>query len=687
MMQTPAMQAQPAFGGQPGAQMQQPQAFGGQPMQQQQRFPGQGQPQPAQVAGQAPAPTPAPQATPNEQRWQAESACLAKLKAATQSMVKEELQAAVDEAKRLSVSGRELQTAQQLLHEFAETEQREQRQRDAALSKASQEERRKQEALKKQQDAAQKKEQEAQAKREAEEEEQRARQEQADAIIARSRRRAEAMARGEELPESPPKTQAVPDQKQAQGRWAEPSQVRRLSSGSETSASASEAASSVATGSSAIPPLSIDRRQALAPKRAAAALRAAQRRGDDGMDHEIIVTLPGREDTPLGIIMCRYSHQFTQARAQIEDEVDDVPADFIFYHMGRPLSETEEASALIGDCPDRYCSAAGRMMPTLTVQSRGKSPRTKGAYARIVLEPSNEVVGNVDCARNDSLAQLRNHMESQLAIALPGDWVFVVDGRPLTVGSESGQKIDDLLPVIVIQERQIGSVPVTPMQLTPEKQRQPPAAQGPRMERKRLQRGGPGGLGLNISEQSAEVTEVRAGCTAAKAGVKLGWRIREVNGKKVNNKAEVVGAMKTAGVEVELGFEVPAAAAAAAAPEMRQPAALTSAPAQAPAPAPAPRPAPTVTPSAQPQVPQEMQGSGTYAFGHGPIWHQPSFVDAFVDPYVPKNHDLSQRSVSAPASPILSPMHSRKAVSSAWLREPDQNARLRTEGARSALSG
>ena len=198
MMQTPAMQAQPAFGGQPGAQMQQ-QAFGGQPMQQQQRFPGQGQPQPAQVAGQAPAPAPAPQATPNEQRWQAESACLAKLKAATQSMVKEELQAAVDEAKRLSVSGRELQTAQQLLHEFAETEQREQRQRDAALSKASQEERRKQEALKKQQDAAQKKEQEAQAKREAEEEEQRARQEQADAIIARSRRRAEAMARGEEL--------------------------------------------------------------------------------------------------------------------------------------------------------------------------------------------------------------------------------------------------------------------------------------------------------------------------------------------------------------------------------------------------------------------------------------------------------------------------------------------------------
>ena len=136
------------------------------------------------------------------------------------------------------------------------------------------------------------------------------------------------------------------------------------------------------------------------------------------MDHEIIVALPGREDTPLGIIMCRYSHQFTQARAQIEDEVDDVPKDFIFYHNGRPLSDSEEGSALIGDCPDRYCSAAGRMMPTLTVQARANSPRTRGAYARVVLEPSNEMLGNLDCARNDSLKEVRNHMEQQLSIGL-----------------------------------------------------------------------------------------------------------------------------------------------------------------------------------------------------------------------------------------------------------------------------
>eukprot|EP01043_Picozoa_sp_COSAG02_P068086 COSAG02_NODE_11178_length_1776_cov_1.573643_1_plen_360_part_01 len=276
----------------------------------------------------------APQATPNEQRWQAEAACVTKLRAATASMVKEELQAAVAEAKKLNVGGRELQAAQQLLHEFAEVDQRDQRQRDEAVSKASQEERRKQEAARKQQEEARKKEDAAKAKLEAEEAEQAALQQQADAIIARSRRRAEAMARGEIPAETPPKSShqtATPvAQREHQQPQAHPQnqptrdgdqQVRRLSSASETSTSASEAASSYS--SSAIPPLSIDRRQALAPKRAAAALRAAQRRGDDGMDHEIIVAFPGREDTPLGIIMCRYSHQFTKARAQIEDEVDD----------------------------------------------------------------------------------------------------------------------------------------------------------------------------------------------------------------------------------------------------------------------------------------------------------------------------------------------------------------------------
>ena len=91
------------------------------------------------------APASVPQATPNEQRWQAEAACVTKLRAATASMVKEELQAAVAEAKKLNVGGRELQAAQQLLFEFAESDQRDQRQRDEALNKASQEERKRKE--------------------------------------------------------------------------------------------------------------------------------------------------------------------------------------------------------------------------------------------------------------------------------------------------------------------------------------------------------------------------------------------------------------------------------------------------------------------------------------------------------------------------------------------------------------
>ena len=156
----------PAQQGMGYGQQQQPQQGYGQQQQQQQRMPQQqqqqqqqqygaagafpGQQQPQQQFAPQPAPAAAPvaasaaQTTPNEQRWQAEAACMTKLRAATASMVKDELQAAVDEAKRLNVGGRELQAAQQLLHEFAEVDQRDQRQRDEAMTKASAEERRKQ---------------------------------------------------------------------------------------------------------------------------------------------------------------------------------------------------------------------------------------------------------------------------------------------------------------------------------------------------------------------------------------------------------------------------------------------------------------------------------------------------------------------------------------------------------------
>ena len=103
-----------------GMAPQQP-AFGMPPQQQM----GMGMPPQQQLMGQ-PQPVAPPALSSPQVRRQQQAVCVAKLQAAIQSMEKGELEAALAESARLNYTGRERTTAQQLLSEFTEAEQREQ---------------------------------------------------------------------------------------------------------------------------------------------------------------------------------------------------------------------------------------------------------------------------------------------------------------------------------------------------------------------------------------------------------------------------------------------------------------------------------------------------------------------------------------------------------------------------------
>ena len=272
---------------------------------------------------------------------------------------------------------------------------------------------------------------------------------------------------------------------------------------------------------------------------------------------------------------------------QINDDVDDVPEDFVFMLNGRPVQSEEKCT--IGHCPEHYSVTAGRRMPILVVQDRDRAPvaaRTRALLrVPVSIEGSHRPVGEISVSDSFiALDSVRAEMGKQMAAALPGDWVFVIQGAPLSSKVESRRALTDVLPNIVIRQRGASSPrlqappqqpaqqpmqqqqPMQPMQQQQQQQQQqkqerqhqsmfresPSSATAPPRQFRAGLTKGPGGFGMSISgplssvldpvgvticnsiapdppvadnaSEDGHVTEVRDG-PAAVAGVEVGYRI------------------------------------------------------------------------------------------------------------------------------------------------------------------